>query len=236
MFTGIIEATGEVREAIPEGGGVRLTIAAPPLPLSRADSIAVDGVCLTVISTRRAHPRSRRVRRPRGPSGLANFSAHDSPGPAFQFVTQVSPETLRVTTLGDRRRGDRVNLERPLCFDGRIGGHFVQGHVDGVGRIAAIVDEGSFERVTIWFPAALAPYMVVKGAVAVDGISLTIAALGAETFDVQIVPYTRDVTNLRAARPGKPVNLECDLIGKYVVRLRELAEVPGGPRPDRSGM
>ena len=213
MFTGIIKTTGEVRRRVSDAGGMRLTVRAPELTLRRGDSVAVDGVCLTVTSVRRGgtHPRA---------STRCGVRSRRS---ASVFVTDVSPETLRVTTLGELTAGALVNLEQPLRAADQIGGHFVQGHVDGVGRIEAVVDEGSFQRVTISFPAGLAPYLVLKGAIAVDGISLTVAALGSATLDVQIVPYTREVTNLRQARPGKAVNLECDLLGKYVVRLRELA-------------
>jgi riboflavin synthase len=116
-----------------------------------------------------------------------------------------------------------VNLERPLRADGRLGGHFVQGHVDAMGHVEARRSEAEFEWITIVFPVSLSPYVVMKGSVAVDGISLTVAGLETDRFDVQIVPYTSDHTNLRSIRVRDRVNLECDLLGKYVVRSVELA-------------
>jgi riboflavin synthase len=116
-----------------------------------------------------------------------------------------------------------VNLERPLRADGRFGGHFVQGHVDGVAEIVAVRPEADFLWVTVGLPEALARYIVTKGSIAVDGISLTVAALHADDFDVQIVPFTYEHTNLSAARPGRLVNIECDMLGKYVARAIDLA-------------
>jgi riboflavin synthase len=194
MFTGLIEATGTVRAIANEADGAVLeldTALGPELGLG--DSLATNGVCLTV------------VRR-------------DGP----HVVMDVSPETLRVTALGQLTPGRPVNLERPLRADGRLGGHVVQGHVDGVGALVSIVDEGEFRRVRIGFPADLAPWMIHKGSIAVDGISLTIAALDDEWFEVQIIPHTWGHTTLAAARVGDALNLECDLVGKYVVRLAML--------------
>jgi riboflavin synthase len=133
-----------------------------------------------------------------------------------------------VTTLGSLDVGSLVNLERPLRPDARMGGHFVQGHVDGTGRITALAPEGEFFRLAIGYPAALAPLFIPKGSIAVDGISLTVAALREGEFDVQIIPHTWTHTNLQASRVGDDVNLECDMLGKYVVRVAELA---GWPRP-----
>jgi len=116
-----------------------------------------------------------------------------------------------------------VNLERPLRADGRFGGHFVQGHVDAVGRIEELRHEADFHWLTVGFPDSLAPYIVLKGSIAVDGISLTVAGLGADRLDIQIVPFTMEHTNLRRAQAGDRVNLECDLVGKYVVRAMEVA-------------
>jgi riboflavin synthase len=194
MFTGLIEATGTVRAIASQTDGAVLeldTTLGPELGLG--DSLATNGVCLTV--TRRDGP---------------------------HVVMDVSPETLRVTALGQLTPGRPVNLERPLRADGRLGGHVVQGHVDGVGALISIVDEGQFRRVRIGFPADLAPWMVVKGSIAVDGISLTIAALDEEWFEVQVIPHTWAQTTLGAARVGDALNLECDLVGKYVVRLAML--------------
>src|SRR5206468_12279013 len=116
-----------------------------------------------------------------------------------------------------------LNLERPLRADSRLGGHFVQGHVDAIGHIEDLRPDAEFHWLTVSFPAALAPFLVHKGSVAVDGISLTVAGLGADRFDVQLVPFTMQQTNLRSVQVRHPVNLECDMVGKYVVRAAELA-------------
>jgi len=195
MFTGLVESVGEIAEVKPTAAGVRLRIATALAPeLKPGDSLAVNGVCLTVI--------------------LADATA---------VHADVGPETLRVTTLGTVKRDSVVNLERPLRADGRFGGHFVQGHVDAVGRIEDLRQEADFHWLTIGFPDSLAPYIVLKGSIAVDGISLTVAGLGADRLDVQIVPFTMEHTNLRRAQSGDRVNLECDLVGKYVVRAMEVA-------------
>src|SRR5262249_15884271 len=130
--------------------------------------------------------------------------------------------TLRITTMGSLTVGSRVNLERPLRPDGRVGGHFVQGHVDGTGRIDAMRREAESLWITISFPFDLARYMIPKGSIAVAGVGLTIARLEAGRFDVQIIPYTLDHTNLSASKVGDSVNLEADMIGKYAVRAVEL--------------
>lgn len=195
MFTGLIEATGTVRALTPVAGGQRLTIdTALGAELALGDSVATNGVCLTVV-------------------------AHD----ASSWSADVSPETLRVTALGTLGPGAIVNLERPLAVGSRLGGHFVQGHVDGTGRLEAVTTEGEFYRLRISFPPALAAYFIEKGSIAVDGISLTVASLGESTFDVQIIPHTWTATTLHALRPGATVNLECDMVGKYVLRSLSLA-------------
>jgi len=179
-------------------GGVRLEIETPLSgELEPGDSLATNGVCLTVTTRRDG-----------------------------RVAMDVSPETLRVTALGRLGPGDRVNLERPLRADARLGGHFVLGHVDATGTLQAIEPEGEFYRVRIGYPRALASLFIPKGSVAVDGISLTVAALQEESFDVQIIPHTWVHTTLSSARVGDPVNLECDLIGKYVVRLAALRQDP----------
>lgn len=196
MFNGLIEATGEVAELtrIPEG--LRLGVRTPVArELVLGESIAVNGVCLTVVRADGA-----------------------------SFAAEVSPETMRVTNLGGLAMRDAVNLERSMRADARVGGHFVQGHVDGTGRIEGIRHEAEFHWVSVSFPAAMAPFLVRKGSIAVDGISLTVAELRAAGFDVQIVPYTWEHTNLGRARAGAVVNLECDIIGKYVVRALEVGE------------
>lgn len=190
MFTGLIEEVGRVRSVEPLAGGTRLVIETPAARgYAIGDSIATNGVCLTVVD-RDDHT----------------------------WAADVSPETLRVTALGTLAPAALVNLERPLAVGSRLGGHFVQGHVDGTGRIEAVTREGEFWRLTVSFPAPLAPYFIEKGSVAVDGISLTVASLGTTTFDVQIVPHTWTHTTLRVSGPGTLVNLECDMVGKYVLR------------------
>ncbi len=204
MFTGLVEALGELVERTPTGGGFRLRIGTPLAPaLTPGDSVAVNGVCLTVI--------------------LAV---------AGEFHAEVGPETVRVTTLGSLAPGSPVNLERPLRADSRFGGHFVQGHVDAIGHIEALRADADFHWLTVSYPAPLAPLIVPKGSIAVDGISLTVAGLGPDRFDVQIVPFTMSHTNLARAQIRDRVNLECDMVGKYVVRAAELAGLPvHGPGP-----
>lgn len=191
MFTGLIEALGTLRAMAPIDQGVRLEIESSlAAELNLGDSLATNGVCLTVTARR-----------------------------GDVVSADVSPETLRVTALGRLVPGARINLERPLRADARLGGHFVQGHVDATGTITAIEREGEFYRLRVSYPVMLAPYFIPKGSVAVDGISLTVADLGPGTLDVQIIPHTWTHTTLSAAAVGDTVNLECDLIGKYVVRL-----------------
>jgi riboflavin synthase len=203
MFTGLIEAVGELVERKPTSGGFRLRIATALAPELRAgDSLAVNGVCLTVIVAE-----------------------------GGDIHADVGPETIRVTTLGGLGPGCRVNLERPMRGDGRFGGHFVQGHVDAIGYVEELRSESEFQWLTISYPPHLAPYLVPKGSVAVDGISLTVAGLGGDRFDVQIVPYTQQHTNLRNARARDRVNLECDMVGKYVVRAASLAGLTFGTTP-----
>ncbi len=196
MFTGLIEALGRVAEAKGTGAGIRVRIRTELAPeLTPGDSLAVNGVCLTVIV-------------------VDDGEIH----------ADVGPETARVSTLGSLRREQALNLERPLRADGRVGGHFVQGHVDGTGTIDEIRTEGEARWLTVSFPPALASNLVRKGSIAVDGVSLTLAGLGEAKFDVMIVPFTWEHTNLRTLRVGDRVNLECDMIGKYVARAMELAE------------
>jgi riboflavin synthase len=195
MFTGLVEAVGELVERKPTSGGCRLRIATPLAPeLTPGDSIAVNGVCVTVI--------------------LAEQQ---------EFHADVGPETTRVTTLGRLPRGSLVNMERPLRADGRFGGHFVQGHVDAIGHLEELRPDADFHWLTVSFPLPLAPFIVHKGSIAVDGISLTVAGLGTDRFDVQIVPFTMERTNLGRAQIRDAVNLECDVVGKYVVRAAEIA-------------
>lgn len=197
MFTGLVEAVGQLVERTPTAGGYRMRIATSlASELGLGDSLAVNGVCLTVVRAEHG-----------------------------EVHADVGPETVRVTTLGSLAEGTVVNLERPLRADGRFGGHFVQGHVDAVGRLEAIRPEADFHWITVSFPSQLAPFFVHKGSVAVDGISLTVASLGDAAFDVQIVPFTMQHTNLGRAQARDRVNLECDMLAKYVVRSVELAGV-----------
>jgi riboflavin synthase len=195
MFTGLIEAVGDLIERTPTGAGFRLRIASTlASELTPGDSLAVNGVCLTVILADRG-----------------------------EVHADVGPETVRVTTLGSLAQGARVNLERPLRADSRFGGHFVQGHVDAVGIVEDIRRDAEFHWLTVAFPPHLAPLIVQKGSIAVDGISLTVAGLDANRLDIMVVPFTMDHTNLGRTQPGDRVNLECDMVGKYVARAAELA-------------
>jgi riboflavin synthase len=204
MFTGLVEEVGELLECKPTSGGYRLRIGAALAPeMKPGDSLAVNGVCLTVILAERG-----------------------------EIHADVGPETVRVTTLGSLVRGTALNLERPLRADQRFGGHFVQGHVDAVGYIEDLRQEAEFHWLTVGFPAALAPLIVHKGSIAVDGISLTVAGLGADRFDIMVVPFTMQHTNLGRSKLRDRVNLECDMVGKYVVRAAQLAGLTlDGVRP-----
>jgi riboflavin synthase len=206
MFNGLIEDLGEVAElkTIPAGFRIRVSTQLAT-ELALGESIAVNGVCLTVMHI---------------------------DGDAFH--AEISPETARVTGLGGLQRGGVVNLERSMRMDARIGGHFVQGHVDATGHVEEVRHEAEFHWMTLTFPSALAPYLVRKGSVAVDGISLTVAGLSETRFDVQIIPYTWDHTNMSRAAVGAVVNLECDIIGKYVVRALEVGDFTS-IRPQRRG-
>lgn len=204
MFTGLIEAVGEVIEVKSMSAGFRLRFASSLASEVRpGESISVNGVCLTATLV---------------DSG--------------EIHADIGPETARITTLGTLRRGHRVNLERPLRADGRLGGHFVLGHVDGLGTIEDLREEGDAHWLTIGFPDPLACYLIRKGSIAVDGISLTIAGLGASQFDVMIIPFTWEHSNLRTLRLRDRVNLETDVIGKYVVRAAEIGLGASEPRSD----
>jgi riboflavin synthase len=195
MFTGLVETVGEVVDRQEVSGGARLAIRSPlSSALGLGDSVAVNGVCLTATSIE---------------------------GDVFR--ADVGPETLRVTSLGRFVKGTHVNLERPLRADGRFGGHFVQGHVDGIGHIEEFRAEADFHWMTVSFPPDLAPYLVPKGSIAIDGISLTVARLSVDRVDIMIVPFTIEHTNLKVCRKHDAVNIECDMVGKYVARAVELA-------------
>jgi riboflavin synthase len=196
MFTGIIETVGEVVEMKPTPAGVRLRLATDlSRELNPGDSLAVNGVCLTVV-------------------------AADADG----VHMDVSPETLRVSSLGSLKRGSGVNLERPMRADARVDGHFVQGHVDATGAIEEIRKDGDCWWVTVKYPPSLAAHIVRKGSIAIDGISLTVAGVDDRRFDVQIIPFTWEHTNLKFARVNDLVNLESDMLGKYVLRAIEVGK------------
>jgi len=198
MFTGLVEGLGIVQALVTEEAGLRLVIAPPAVMLAGGDtdrcqlgdSVAINGCCLTVIEIK-----------------------HDC------WAFQVGAETLSKTNLGRLRSGDTVNLERSLPVNGRLGGHFVQGHVDGVGQVDAIHREGDW--VTMWFrvPGSLAELMVAKGSVAVDGISLTLVNVERDRFSVALIPHTLSMTTLGRRQVGDPVNIETDILGKYVQKL-----------------
>src|SRR5712691_4121909 len=193
MFTGIVEEVGTVRTAQTRGDvlAVRLAAHAVAAGLGRGASVAVNGCCLTAVET-------------------------DAGG----FTCELTRETLDRTAFAQRLTpGALVNLERPLRADGRFDGHLVQGHVDGVGEILELRRTGDAAELAVAVPAGLERYLVEKGSVAVDGISLTVAGLEARGFVVAVIPYTLEHTNLRAARAGDRVNLEMDVIAKYVERL-----------------
>lgn len=202
MFTGLIEAVGMVAEVRPSPGGFQIRIqTALASELSPGDSLAVNGVCLTVTET-----------------GKTDVQA------------DIGPETARITTLGSMRPQQSVNLERPMQADGRIGGHFVQGHVDGIGVVDQIRPDGESHWITVSFDRSLAPYFIRKGSIAVNGVSLTVAGLGHNVFDVMIIPFTWANTALSSLKERDHVNLECDMIGKYVARSLEVgADLKVGP-------
>ena len=197
MFTGLIEAVGEIVEVSAVASGFRLRVQTDfAAELRAGESVAANGVCLTVVDADR-----------------------DS------WAAEIGPETAKVTSLGGLRSGSLINLERAMRADGRFGGHLVLGHVDGTGTIQEVRSDADFTWVTVSYPAHLSPLLIHRGSVAVDGISLTIADLSAATFDVQVVPFTWRHTNLRAVLPGDRVNLECDMIGKYVLRAMDVRSV-----------
>ncbi|HEY3581123.1 MAG TPA: riboflavin synthase [Pyrinomonadaceae bacterium] len=192
MFTGIIEELGRVRSIEQRGENAYITIEARVVTegTNHGDSIAVNGVCLTALDI------------------------HDD-----SFAADVSRETLLRSTLGTLKPGTPVNLERSVTPATRLGGHIVQGHVDARGQFVSVEDHGESWTVRIGFPPEIARYLVFKGSVAVEGISLTIADLADEYFEIAIIPKTWEVTNLSRLKPGDSVNLEVDVIGKYVERL-----------------
>lgn len=192
MFTGLVETLGTVArlEAKPRGRWLEIEVPESFDGLAVGDSVAINGCCLTAISV--------------------------EPG---RFAVEAVPETLARTTVGEIRRGDAVNLERALRVGDRLGGHMVQGHVDGVASVRSVAAEGAGRRVKFELPAVLAPFVAGKGSVAVDGISLTVAACDRESFEVAIIPHTLEHTVARSYRAGTRVNLEVDIVARYLARM-----------------
>jgi riboflavin synthase len=189
VFTGLVQDLGEITAVDASGDGARLAIATT-LELAEGDSIAVNGVCLTATAVSDGH-----------------------------FAADVMNETLRRSSLAEVSAGSKVNLELPLRAADRLGGHFVQGHVDGVGGIWDVREDGFARVVTIGAPPEIMRYVIEKGSIAVDGVSLTISGLGEDWFQVSLIPETLERTILGEANTGTPVNLEVDVLAKYIERL-----------------
>jgi len=204
MFTGIVEELGEVADLTDLGDSVRLTLRGPTVVdgARHGDSIAVNGVCLTVVEA-----------------------------DGETFTADVMRETLDRSSLGDLRAGAPVNLERPMRLDGRLGGHLVQGHVDGTGVIEERQPSPNWEVVRISLPSDLERYVVHKGSITVDGVSLTVAAVAPGSFSVSLIPTTLALTTLGRKQVGDPVNLEVDVVAKYVERLLAPAPAPSPEDP-----
>jgi riboflavin synthase len=197
MFTGLVEEKGTVQKAEPRPGGRRLWIGAQRVleDARLGDSISVSGCCLTVVER-----------------------TDDS------FAVEMVPETLRRTTLGTLATGDPVNLERAMRLDQRLGGHLVQGHVDGVAEVIRMEAEGEGQRLTLELPRSLARFVAEKGSIAIDGVSLTVAACTGTRCEVALIPHTLEVTTAGDYRPGRKVNVEVDLMARYAARLLEESE------------
>lgn len=201
MFTGIVEAQGSIQWLKMSAKGTELRLTVPPpiaASLAPGDSLAVNGCCLTVTSRRKE-----------------------------TLVFDVLEETLRATSLGAQRAGAAVNLERPLAANARLGGHFVQGHVDVCAEVVSRESRGEDTRIEVALPGEFRGLVVYKGSVAINGVSLTVAECLAASFAVWIIPHTREVTNLGALGPGSPVNIEFDILAKYVERMLG-ARLPAG--------
>jgi riboflavin synthase len=200
MFTGLIESVGVISELSRTASGYRLGIRTPlATELREGDSVAVNGVCLTATDC-----------------------------DASTWWADIGPETALVTTLGTMAAGRRVNLERSMRADGRFGGHFVQGHADGTGMVQELRRDGDSYWIAFRIPAELEPFVILKGSIAIDGVSLTVARLERGIVHVMIIPFTWAHTALSSLCAGDRVNLECDMVGKYVARSMELA-IRNGP-------
>lgn len=191
MFTGLIQDVGEIRslDTGPDGARLKITTSLAP-EIALGDSVAVNGICLTA-------------------------TAVDDTG----FETEAMNQTLTVTALGAVEAGDRVNLELAMKASDRLGGHIVQGHVDGVGEVVSLTDDGFARRLRVGVDPGLLRYAIDKGSIALDGVSLTVAALGQDWLEVSLIPETLARTNLGTAAPGRKINVECDVIAKHVERL-----------------
>lgn len=192
MFTGLVETMGTVRSLQAEGAGQRLILDTPPFYsiFVMGESIAINGVCLTVIETK---------------PGMVTF--------------QLAPETLRKSNLGHLVPGSKVNLERALQLGDRLGGHWVQGHVDGVSTLMRREPDGDWEKFVFQMPVDLARYLVAKGSITINGVSLTVVEAHDESFSVALIPHTLAITNLGLLKAGDTVNLEVDILAKYVEKL-----------------
>ena len=205
MFTGLIETTGKIEKTASRGGGLELSIISslPVAEIKLGDSLAFDGACLTVTGTQ-----------------------------ARGFSVDVSPESLERTTLGKKRAGDRVNLERALKVGDRLGGHIVSGHIDGIATLSGREQAGQFTRLVFSAPAELLRYIIEKGSVAIDGISLTVNTVTARDFSVMIIPHTLEKTTLNEKKIGGQVNIENDIIGKYVEKFMGRRDTESGITPE----
>lgn len=193
MFTGIIEAVGQVQRIVPAGGDIRLVINTGSLDMSDVhlgDSIAVNGVCLTAVEFDHA-----------------------------SFTADVSNETISLTTLKNLKPTSPVNLEKALLPTTRLGGHLVSGHVDGLGAVTAITEDARSVRYTVKVPAELKKYIAVKGSICIDGTSLTVNTVKGDSFEINIVPHTQEKTIIKSYKPGTEVNLEVDLVARYLESL-----------------
>ncbi|HVT81049.1 MAG TPA: riboflavin synthase [Phycisphaerae bacterium] len=205
MFTGIVQSLGILESAATTAAGKRFSVSLGALanaPIAHGDSVCVSGVCLTAVSVS---------------AGKAHFD--------------VVTETLNRSTLGSKKAGDRINLELSLRGDSFVGGHFVQGHVDAVGAVAAVAENAADWRITFRVPVGTMPFIVPKGSVAVDGVSMTIAEVGKETFTLAVIPTTLEKTTLGKLRVGDPVNVETDILARTVVHY--LQQIAGNGAPQK---
>ena len=209
MFTGLVEYVGLIESLERGEQGARIRVQAGPLikGLEKSGSIAVNGCCLTAVDITKE-----------------------------SFAADLSGETLRRTSLGEIKAGMRVNLERPLTANKELGGHIVQGHVDGVGQVARLEPEGANWWFGVRVPAELARYVAMKGSIALDGISLTVAGWHDGIAETAIIPFTYEHTNLSSLKVGDPVNVECDILAKYVERIFEARTVSAPARLTVSGL